>query len=111
MRGGRYVGYICVLGSELVIIVIIYNNNNNNNNNSNNTTTTTNNNYYYFSGSSSSSSIVSTGAIYLNLSKSNQSAAELKALMPAANDRYVIIITLLFPFAVQKYIYPPKSCQ
>ena len=50
--------------------------------------------------------------IYLNLSKSTQSAPGLKALKPAANGSYLInvqIITLLFSFTVQKYIYPPVS--
>ena len=50
--------------------------------------------------------------IYLNLSKSTQSATGLKALKPDANGRYLInvqIFTLLFPFGVQKYIYHPVS--
>ena len=46
--------------------------------------------------------------IYLHLSKSIQSAAGLKDLKPAANGWYlnVQIMTLLFTFTVQKYIYP-----
>ena len=44
--------------------------------------------------------------IYLKLSKSTQRSAGLKALTPAANGQ---IITPLFTFTVQKYIYPPVS--
>ena len=50
--------------------------------------------------------------IYLNLSKSAQSAAGLKAfrsLLPIWALLDVQIITLLFPFTVQKYIYPAVS--
>ena len=48
--------------------------------------------------------------IYLNLSDSTQSTAGLKALKPAANRRYYVqIITLLFPFTVQKCICPLVS--
>ena len=44
--------------------------------------------------------------IYLNLSKSTESSAGLKALKPAANGRYLInvLIITLFTFTVQKYI-------
>ena len=48
----------------------------------------------------------------VNLSKSTQCAAGLKALKPAANGHYftnVQIMTLLFPFTVQNYMYPPVS--
>ena len=49
--------------------------------------------------------------IYLNLSKSTQSAAGLKALKSAANGRYLTCKSLsyCFRFNVQKYIYPPVS--
>ena len=50
-------------------------------------------------------------SIYLNLSKSTQSAAWLKALKPAANGRYFMCKPLpyYFHFTVQRYIYPPVS--
>ena len=48
---------------------------------------------------------------YLKLFKSNQSTAGLKSLKPARQQALlsVQIIALLFPFTVQKYVYPPVS--
>ena len=49
---------------------------------------------------------------YLNLSRSNESAAGMNTLKPAANGCYLYTvqsITILFPFTAQKYMDPPIS--